>query len=93
MAKPKYARILLKLSGEALMGGQEYGIDPQILRQYSLEIKTIHELGVQIGIVATIRNCAPGFGNFSGVVECFRNLVIMHPNNGFEFVLCLQLSI
>ncbi|MFZ9046360.1 MAG: UMP kinase [Cyclobacteriaceae bacterium] len=47
----KYNRILLKLSGEALMGKQQYGIDPERLDQYSREIKKAHDLGVEIAIV------------------------------------------
>lgn len=49
--EPKYKRILLKLSGEALMGEQEFGIDPEMLRSYAAEIKEVHDLGVEIGIV------------------------------------------
>lgn len=47
----KYKRILLKLSGEALMGENQYGIDPQRLSEYAQEIKKIHALGVEIAIV------------------------------------------
>jgi len=47
----KYKRILLKLSGEALMGDQQYGIDAERLNQYSKEIKVVKELGVEIAIV------------------------------------------
>jgi uridylate kinase len=47
----KYKRILLKLSGEALMGTQKYGIDPEILGTYAQEIKTIADKGVQLAIV------------------------------------------
>lgn len=47
----KYKRILLKLSGEALMGDKQYGIDPQRLEQYSKEIKKVKDLGVEIAIV------------------------------------------
>ena len=47
----QYKRILLKLSGEALMGNMEYGIDPIRLREYALEIKKIYEEGVEIAIV------------------------------------------
>jgi uridylate kinase len=47
----KYKRILLKLSGEALMGSQQYGIDPERLEQYALEIKNIHDKGVELAIV------------------------------------------
>ena len=48
---PKYKRVLLKLSGESLMGDKTFGLDPNILSQYSLDIKSITELGVQVAIV------------------------------------------
>ena len=47
----KFKRILLKLSGESLMGEQGYGIDVQRLNEYAAQIKEIRDLGVQIGIV------------------------------------------
>ena len=47
----RFNRILLKLSGESLMGKQGYGIDPERLEQYAQQIKEIHDMGVQIGIV------------------------------------------
>ena len=47
----KYKRILLKLSGEALMGERQYGIDPVRLAEYATEIKQVHDLGVEIAIV------------------------------------------
>ncbi len=47
----KYKRILLKLSGEALMGDKQYGIDPEKLAEYAEEIKQIHDMGVEIAIV------------------------------------------
>ena len=47
----KYNRVLLKLSGEALMGDQQYGIDPQRLNDYADEIIEAAKMGVQIGIV------------------------------------------
>ncbi|WP_109301522.1 UMP kinase [Aquimarina sp. AU474] len=47
----KYKRILLKLSGEALMGDRQYGIDPKRLAEYANEIKQITEKGVQVAIV------------------------------------------
>jgi uridylate kinase len=47
----KYKRILLKLSGEALMGDRQYGIDPKRLAEYADEIKEIHDQGVEIAIV------------------------------------------
>lgn len=47
----KYNRVLLKLSGEALMGDREFGIDPKRIAEYAEEIKAVAELGVQVGIV------------------------------------------
>ena len=47
----KYKRVLLKLSGEALMGNQQYGIDSSVLSNYALEIKSIVETGCQLAIV------------------------------------------
>ena len=47
----KYQRILLKLSGEALMGEQQYGIDSDRLQQYAQEIKRVKDSGVEIAIV------------------------------------------
>ena len=47
----KYKRILLKLSGESLMGEQQYGIDPQRLKDYAIQIKEAVALGVEVGIV------------------------------------------
>ncbi|HWC76211.1 MAG TPA: UMP kinase [Blastocatellia bacterium] len=49
--KPVYKRILLKLSGEALMGEQGYGIDPSTITRIATEIKEVHDLGVEIAIV------------------------------------------
>jgi uridylate kinase len=51
METPKYKRILLKLSGEALMGENNFGIDPKTLDAFAEEIKEINKLNVEIGIV------------------------------------------
>jgi uridylate kinase len=48
---PRFKRILLKLSGEALMGDGKYGISPRVLQQIAGEIREIIELGVEVGIV------------------------------------------
>ena len=47
----KYNRVLLKLSGESLMGAQSYGIDPAMLTQYAQDIKAVVDCGVQVAIV------------------------------------------
>ncbi|NOZ61402.1 MAG: UMP kinase [Calditrichaeota bacterium] len=51
MPQPIYKRILLKLSGEALVGRQGLGIDPQVVREVALALKEVKELGVEIGVV------------------------------------------
>ncbi len=51
MAGPAYRRILLKLSGEALMGSQSFGIDEAVVAQIAEEIVDVHRLGVEIAIV------------------------------------------
>lgn len=65
---PTFKRILLKLSGESLMGAQAYGIDPKRLDDYAEQIKDIHSLGVQIGIVIGGGNI---FRGLSGAAKGF----------------------
>lgn len=48
---PKYKRILLKLSGESLMGDKSFGLDPEVIAQYAKDIREIVEMGVQVAIV------------------------------------------
>jgi uridylate kinase len=59
----KYKRVLLKLSGEALMGDKEFGIDHDRLKQYSMDIKAIADKGVEIAIVIGGGNIFRGVGN------------------------------
>jgi len=59
----RYNRILLKLSGEALVGDKTGGIDPEILIKYSNEIKKVYEKGVEIAIVIGGGNIYRGFNN------------------------------
>jgi len=51
MNKLKYKRVLLKLSGESLMGQKGFGIDHTVLDFFSSEVKKVHDIGVQLGIV------------------------------------------
>ena len=60
--KPVYRRILLKLSGEALVGEQGFGIDPKVLDRMAQEIKELIELGIQVGIVIGGGNIFRGEG-------------------------------
>jgi uridylate kinase len=48
---PRYKRILLKLSGESLMGEDNFGMDPKVISQYAQDIKEITDLGVQVAVV------------------------------------------
>jgi uridylate kinase len=66
---PAYTRVLLKLSGEALMGKQQFGIDPAILKQYSAEIRSVKELGVQVGIVIGGGNIFRGVSNHASGID------------------------
>ncbi len=51
MSAPRYKRILLKLSGEALMGDQSFGISPEMLDYVAMEVRSIYDLGMEIAIV------------------------------------------
>src|SRR6185503_4177649 len=65
---PAYRRVLLKLSGEALMGEQQFGIDPNVTMQIAKDIYEIQQLGVQTGIVI-------GWGNlFRGLAASARGM-------------------
>lgn len=66
--EPKYQRILLKLSGESLMGHQGYGIDPERLAMYAGQIKQLADAGVEIGIVIGGGNI---FRGLSGAAKGF----------------------
>ncbi|MDE3057544.1 MAG: UMP kinase [Bacteroidota bacterium] len=66
---PIYKRILLKLSGEALMGSLEYGIDAKTIAGFANEIKSVQELGVQVGIVIGGGNIYRGVENSSDGID------------------------
>jgi len=64
-----YKRILLKLSGEALMGAQDYGIDPDRLKAYARDIKNAVESGVQVALVIGGGNIFRGVSGVSGGMD------------------------
>ncbi len=68
-AKPAYNRILLKLSGEALMGGQNYGIDTEVARSVAEQIKAIYALGVEVAIVVGGGNIFRGVSKSAGNMD------------------------
>lgn len=67
--KMKYQRILLKLSGEALMGSSDYGIDPQIISRVAGEIHQLAQKGVEIGLVIGGGNIFRGAGLAQGGMD------------------------
>jgi uridylate kinase len=67
--KPKYQRILLKLSGEALMGSEQYGIDPAVLKRLAAEVIEVQRAGVQVGVVIGGGNIFRGAGLAEGGMD------------------------
>ena len=60
MAEEAFQRILLKLSGEALLGKEDYGIDPEIIHRIAVEIKDVTQLGIQVAVVIGGGNSGSG---------------------------------
>jgi uridylate kinase len=61
-----YGRVLLKISGEALMGEQNYGIDVDVARMVAEELKAVHQLGVQVAVVVGGGNIFRGVSKSAG---------------------------
>jgi len=68
-SKPKYKRILLKLSGEALMGDLDYGIDPVYIRQLAEDVKAVSDAGVEVAMVLGGGNIFRGAGLAQGGMD------------------------
>jgi uridylate kinase len=66
---PQYKRILLKLSGESLMGDKSFGLDPLMLEQYAKDIKTVIDLGVQVALVIGGGNIYRGMNEKESGIE------------------------
>lgn len=66
---PKFKRILLKLSGESLMGDKNFGLDSKVLRQYAQDIKLITEIGVQVAVVIGGGNIYRGMNEAESGIE------------------------
>ena len=64
-----YRRVLLKISGEALMGGQNYGIDVDVAHSVAQELKAVHELGVQVAVVVGGGNIFRGVSKSAGNMD------------------------
>src|SRR3990167_584900 len=67
--KPAYKRILLKLSGEALMGSQKYGVDPEVCAKIAVSVQELIQLGVQVGLVVGGGNIFRGMKGVAGGME------------------------
>lgn len=67
--QPKYQRVLLKLSGESLMGDKNYGLDPKMLSLYAEEIKAVVKLGVQVAVVIGGGNIYRGMNELETGIE------------------------
>jgi len=67
--QPVYKRILLKLSGEALMGDGDYGIKPDVIHRMAADIKGLHKAGVEVGIVMGGGNIFRGAGLAEGGMD------------------------
>jgi len=64
-----YSRVLLKISGEALMGEQNYGIDVDVARNVAEELKAVHDLGVQVAVVVGGGNIFRGVSKSAGNMD------------------------
>ncbi|WP_183416757.1 MULTISPECIES: UMP kinase [Limibacillus] len=67
--KVKYKRVLLKISGEALMGQREYGLDPDMVERIAQEVRTVHGLGVEICLVIGGGNIFRGLSGAAAGME------------------------
>ena len=67
--EPTFKRILLKISGEALMGDQNYGIDTKVAESVAQEIKDVHELGIEIAVVVGGGNIFRGVSKSAGNMD------------------------
>src|SRR3954462_4850091 len=102
-APPKYKRILLKLSGEALMGEQNFGIDPALTSAIALDIKEIIHLGVEVGIVigggnifrgvaASAKGMDRATGDYMGMLATVINALAMQDALEHQDVACRVVS-
>ena len=67
--QPAYRRVLLKISGEALMGEQTFGIDVDIARAVAEEVKQVHDLGIQVAVVVGGGNIFRGLSKSAGNMD------------------------
>src|ERR1035437_4415758 len=103
MDTPVFKRILLKLSGEALMGATNYGIDVDVAKSAAKELKTVHDLGIEIAILVgggnIFRGVSESAGNmdrasadYIGMMATIMNAVVLQDALEKEGVYCRTLS-
>ena len=66
---PNYKRVLLKISGEALMGGRDYGLDPDTVERIATDVRKVHELGVEVCLVVGGGNIFRGISGAAAGME------------------------
>ena len=77
---PLFKRVLLKLSGEALMGGQSYGIDTAVAESVAREIRAVHDLGVEVifrGVSKSAGNMDRAAADYIGMLATVMNAVVL----------------
>ncbi len=88
MPSPAYQRVILKLSGEALLGPESFGIDPNVTTQIAEEIAAVHRLGVEVavvigggnifrGLAATARGMDRGTADYMGMLATVINALVL----------------
>ncbi|MCS5670367.1 MAG: UMP kinase, partial [Vicinamibacterales bacterium] len=88
MSSPAYQRVILKLSGEALLGPASFGIDPKVTTQIAEEIAAVHRLGVELavvigggnifrGLAATARGMDRGTADYMGMLATVINALAL----------------
>lgn len=86
MSKPKYNRVVLKLSGEALAGEQGFGINPTVIKSVAEQVKEIAELDVEVAVVVGGGNIWRGkIGSEMGMDGC-RGRLHGHVSDSYEFI-------
>jgi len=68
-SKPKYERVLLKISGEALMGSRDYGLDPEAVKRIAQDVQAVHRMGVQVCLVIGGGNIFRGLSGAAAGME------------------------
>src|SRR3989442_1535048 len=94
---PKYNRVLLKLSGEALGGSRDYGLDLEVVETIAAQVKRVHQMGVQValvvgggnifrGLAATERGFDRATGDYMGMLATVINALALCMDNDVPIV-------